>query len=383
MSIKNIVLILIIFLAVFNIYYLSNFRHQDNFKHQVFLASALKKGRCYLLDYPLKYHDIFTFQNKKYTAFTPFPIILLLPFVTFFGQNTNQVLISMLLGSLNVIILFLILKKLKIKNKNIFFTLIAFAFGSLNWYSSVIGTSWFFSHTVAVFALLFSLLLVFNKKFFSAGLLFGFSFSSRYPVLISLPAMLWLVNIINKKKWLKALTWFILGTIPGLGLIFYYNFCRFGNIWKTGYHYANLAYSGRKKLPSFSLSYLPRNLSIFLFKGWKIIKKFPFLKPDPQGLSIFLTSPFLIFALMAPKKKAIIFPLWLGCFLISAVVFSYFLTGWFQFGPRFSLDFLPFLIILTALGMEKIKFDLVKYLFISLSIVFNLLGVYWGLTLKW
>lgn len=373
---------LAIFIFVFSVYFVSNPLLQDNFKHQVYLAYSFGKGHCDLVGDVPGHHDIFEIQNKRYTAFSPFPILILAPLVKIFGQNTNQVLVSMVIGALNPVILFFILRKIKLSLKTVILAVTAFSFGTLNWYSSVIGTSWFFSHSIAVFSLLLALLFLLKRRLFISGLFFGFAVASRYPILVALPAMLWLVKSFYPKK-SSYFVLFVLGCLPGLILPLWYNFCRFGNIFETGYYYANLAYTAGKLSPQFSLFYLPRNLAIFLFKGFDFITRFPFLKPDPQGLSIFFTSPFLLFAFKASGVKKLIYPFWLAIFSISLVVFSYFLTGWFQFGYRFLLDFLPFLIILVAFGMEKHKSSLGKLFLVVISIIFNLLGVYWGLTLKW
>ncbi|OGD53707.1 hypothetical protein A3J78_02090 [Candidatus Beckwithbacteria bacterium RBG_13_35_6] len=372
-----------VFFFIFFIYLFSNHNLKNNYKHQVLLADSLVKGRCDLISNPLNYHDVFPVKGKLYTAFSPLPILFLTPLTMVFGTNTNQVLLSIIIGALNSAILYLILKKLKINLKNIYLIMVAFSLGTINWYASVIGTSWYFSHIIAVFCLLLSLYFIFDKKIFIAGLFFGFAFASRFPIITALPALLVLITALTVKNRLKKILTFIGGIFPGLLIIFSYNYCRFGSLWETGYTYANLVYTAYEPTPSFSLQYLPRNLYIFLFKGYDFISQFPWLNPDPQGLSIFLTSPFLIFAFKAGKNKKITLPFWTAVLSIAAVVLTYFLTGWYQFGYRFLLDFLPFLIILTALGMEKINSNLVKLSLISISIVFNALGVYWGLKLGW
>lgn len=379
---KPILFCLLIFFLVFFIYLLSNYRLKDHYKHQTYLAYSLLKGHFDLIDYPADfYHDVFYYQEKAYTAFSPFPILFLTPLVFFFGKNIPQILISILVGALNSVVLYLILKKNNLKQQTIVLTILAFSLGTLNWYSAVIGTSWFFSHTLALFFLLLSILCLFNKKYFWCGLFFGLAFSSRYPILMSLPVIFWLA-LLNKGTRVKELFLLFGGIVPGVLIILAYNYFRFDNVLETGYQYANTVYLGGKNMPEFSPQYIPRNINIFLFKKFDFINRFPFLKPDPQGLSIFLTSPFLIYALVARKNKFTL-ALWLAVFLISLVTFTYFLTGWYQFGYRFMLDFLPFLIILAALGIERSRLLSLKIFLISSSIIFNLLGVYWGLKLGW
>ena len=39
--------------------------------------------------------------------------------------------------------------------------------------------------------------------------------------------------------------------------------------------------------------------------------------------------------------------------MVAAPDFTYYLNGWYQFGMRHALDFMPFLIVLMALGVRS------------------------------
>jgi hypothetical protein len=56
-----------------------------------------------------------------------------------------------------------------------------------------------------------------------------------------------------------------------------------------------------------------------------------------------------------------------------ALLLLYFNTGWYQFGYRFVLDFLPFALLLTTLGMRA-KPGRVEKLLIVLSVAINIWG---------
>jgi peptidoglycan/LPS O-acetylase OafA/YrhL len=70
---------------------------------------------------------------------------------------------------------------------------------------------------------------------------------------------------------------------------------------------------------------------------------------------------------------------WLATALLSACILPvllllmYFNTGWYQFGYRFVLDFLPFLLLLAALGMKE-RPTLPAKLLIALSVLINVWG---------
>jgi hypothetical protein len=64
--------------------------------------------------------------------------------------------------------------------------------------------------------------------------------------------------------------------------------------------------------------------------------------------------------------------------------------GWVQFGYRFSLDFVPFALILVALGLGRLWRDVTRMGplviaagLIFISILVNAWGVWWGGALGW
>jgi len=62
-----------------------------------------------------------------------------------------------------------------------------------------------------------------------------------------------------------------------------------------------------------------------------------------------------------------------ACLLPMAFLLMYFNTGWYQFGYRFILDFLPFVLLLAVLGMRAIPGWREKLL-IVLSVAMNMWG---------
>jgi len=98
---------------------------------------------------------------------------------------------------------------------------------------------------------------------------------------------------------------------------------------------------------------------------------------------MWVTSPFLLW-LAWPKKKLVgeqsrgalrisMFAiLWISVACIALPGFLYQNSGWFQFGYRFIMDYLPFLMLLLALD-EKRK-GLLFYGLVTLGILVNLFG---------
>jgi hypothetical protein len=68
---------------------------------------------------------------------------------------------------------------------------------------------------------------------------------------------------------------------------------------------------------------------------------------------------------------------------IATVNLMHFSQGWVQFGYRFSNDFIPFALILVALGASRLGRLWPVFLLVGLSILVNAWGTIWGVSLGW
>jgi hypothetical protein len=76
----------------------------------------------------------------------------------------------------------------------------------------------------------------------------------------------------------------------------------------------------------------------------------------------------------------------LAVLIVAVVNVMHFSQGWVQFGYRFSLDFVPWAVLLVATGMERIRSRtgiVVAAGLVVLSIAVNWWGVVWGNLLGW
>ena len=123
----------------------------------------------------------------------------------------------------------------------------------------------------------------------------------------------------------------------------------------------------------FNLSYIPRNIYAILFQGPILLDAFPYFKPSWMGLGLFFTTPAFIYIFKGPwtalSKKA-----GLAVLCILPILITHGTVGFTQFGYRFSLDFTPFLLLLTAKGMQE-KLGWSEKSLIIISILINLWGV--------
>ncbi|HYM84872.1 MAG TPA: hypothetical protein VEY67_12050 [Candidatus Dormibacteraeota bacterium] len=111
------------------------------------------------------------------------------------------------------------------------------------------------------------------------------------------------------------------------------------------------------------------------------------LQPRADGMSLLLTSPALLMALPALawfRRSRLVAGCTIAIALIAVGDLMHFSQGWVQFGYRFSNDFIPFLLPLVALGLERLGgVRRLAVTLIAASVVVNLWGVLWGHLLGW
>jgi hypothetical protein len=201
-----------------------------------------------------------------------------------------------------------------------------------------------------------------------------------------------------------------------------YNFVSTGHIFHPGYQFLYEQEAGFYTTLGYNLSwaiedprYIPQNLGIMLFStpaieptiypaglgGGRALCTDPAMirglfEPDcpmalplDTGMSAILTSPAFLFALPALRRygrSRAVTGAALAVLIIAVVNLMHFSQGWVQFGYRFSLDFVPWALVLVALGMERIRSATgvtVAVVLVGLSIAVNWWGVVWGNLLGW
>lgn len=334
-------------------------------------------------------------QGRIYIPFPPFPAVLLTPVVAIFGgENIKIYWISFFMAALTCLLLYRILSNLDIDKKITAWMLAAFAMGTGYW--QVFRASewvWMFAQLTAV---LFAVLSIHETmqggKGWLAGLFLTMAFLSRqlsiYLVFFIL-ALLWTNPRKADKVW--NLAGFFISV--GFGLLVYlgFNYYRFGTIG-TGYEALNYdTYGGPENLlwarvsqhGIFSPAYFIFNSVYMFIQGYHIqfggADMLEFSGVDRFGTSLLAASPFVIAALRAKGDQlllwggwtAVLFPLFHGLF--------YHNNGYIQYNSqRFTMDFMPVLIILSALGFKNSSQDLRYYWMgmIAYSIFLNLITNY-------
>ncbi|HXI44669.1 MAG TPA: hypothetical protein VNH13_00030 [Candidatus Acidoferrales bacterium] len=303
--------------------------------------------------YPL--HDAAGRPTGALLPFPPLPAIVLMPFVALWGLATDERLVSVALGAVDVAIAWWALGRVAVSRRIRIATTVFFALGTVFWYAAQLGTTWFFAHVVAVgFALaavgvalgadrgaddavddlptarglaaaavdaLRAPARLLDGRQFLAGLLFGLACTARLTVAFGAPFFLF---VGGGGSWLRRAVSAGLGAAIPIALLLGYNLATTGHVIHPGYDYQyQLEARGYPSLnyhPAWAIEdsrYLPQNLAIAFLSGPAILpnetqnsvgdrsplctgrtatrglfdKDCPLALPRDVGMSILLTSP--------------------------------------------------------------------------------------------
>ncbi len=371
---------LLIFLFT-TLVYLSTSTGKTPYDYFSRLADAFLKGKYWIEENPPWLSELIPKDGRFYIVHPPMPAILLLTFRAIFGELFQQQFLAHIIGGLTALSVYRISLKIKKDQKLAILSSLMVGVGSIVWYMSSVGSSWYLGQTTACLFLLLAIeKLLENKKPFLIGILIGAAYLSRIHTIISLPFFIF--NL--KKKDIGNVLKMIAGILPFFIFNSLYNYLRFGTIFDKGYYliphiFEEPWYQKGLVHPS----YIPSHLKIILLGMPKTTEQFPYIIPSWNGLAIWITTPSFILSLLGPIKNKLVKLAWLAIFLISLVIFCHGSTGFTQFGYRFAVDFYPFLILLTILGASRIKNKKIYPLLVFLSFIVNLWGILWINKFKW
>lgn len=373
-------------LTTFVVYAL--FRRADNpYNQYALLADAFLDGRLHLID-PPEFLEIARFGEKSFVIDPPAPVAFLIPFAALFGAGLDHVLVSCAVGAGAVSFVWVTARRLQptegLEGDDFGFAVlitVAVAFGTNLFWLSSDGGFWSFAHVAAVFFLAAALAEALGKRRPAlVGLLVGLAGLSRLPAFLIAPLFVYLAldgDLKIKRATIEKLVWFG-GALGACALLYLtYNYARYGTITDLGYYHPQYVGEPWFARGRFDITYVPRHIKAIVYELPARIDGFPYIGPRWIGTSLFLTTPFLLYAFRAKFKgdhgrrniAAIA-----GVLATGSVLFTHGAVGFSQFGYRFAMDLLPALLLLVASGMRG-RVTKPGIALVSLSVLMNLWGV--------
>jgi hypothetical protein len=326
------------------------------------LAESFLSGKTYFLAPPASGHDTAVFQGKYYWPLGPFPAVLLSPLVflfrsfnVFFFQSYLQ--IFLVFGVFYL--LFKIARRIGYSSDDAGYLACAYCFASAFLGVAIYSGSWYFAQVVAVFLLVLALLeFVGKKRLWVIGTLMALTVLTRVTAGLNILFFVMVAAVEDSALRRKISSIFAL-SFPVLLALFalaLYNDARLGNWLEQGYSLQILsgAAARARAYGVVSLSHVPGNIFYFLFAGplpvtldnVSQVLKFPYLRANPWGMSLFITSPYFLYLFCVKYNDLNSKLLLVSIAVVAGCVFTYYGIGNVQFGYRYSLDFLPFLFFL-------------------------------------
>jgi hypothetical protein len=337
-------------------------------------------------------------QKRHFVSFPPGPALMMLPFVAIWHYDFHDVAFTLLFAAGAAVFLFALLGLLRtrgfsaLRERDRWVLTALFLFGTVFHFSAIRGQVWFTALVFGVFFhmgyLYFALEL---RRPFLAGLFLAMGFATRVTLLF--PALFVALQLLLvQRPWdrdgivwrLKKVAWFAVPTLAaGVGLMLY-NDARFDSVFEFGHRF--LLDGTRDSIVDhglFSSWFLPRNLAAAITNVPQITATWPYIRISGHGLSLLATTP-VFFYLIWPRRGDVVaegldryrWPmrriLWLTVGITALPGLLYQNTGWFQFGYRFGLDYLPLLFVLLA--MDHRRRDWLFYTLVGVSIAVSTFG---------
>lgn len=363
-----------------------------------YLADAFLHGQLFLRSVPQVTVDLSLFNGKYYLYWGPLPAIIAMPLVALFGVQASDILQCIAFGSINVGIFSLLLQKLtdrgfiQLTSEKRAFLVIFFSMGTMQAPLLPLGSVWYLGQVESVTFALLAFLAIFSlkgwKAFFWTGCAVAGILATRTSAVFVTIFLAW---YLLRSNWAlgirKIIHYCLIGLAPcllALGLLLTYNLLRFGNALENGLSYHLMGPSFvemANQYGIFSIHYIPINLYYdYIYYPLSTLVNGVV---TPLGGSLFLLSPLFLAALFSLWQDRRDLDTWLLFASVIAGNFPALLVmapGSIHFGPRYLLDIVVPLLLLTARGMRKwssmwvfllVGLSVLQYIFGSLGMVYT------------
>ena len=398
-AVEQFVLIAALFVITFFLYAhfaaLIGWVNKTKYSFWDLLAGQFLQGKLYLENPPYT-HDLTMYNGNWYVPMPPLPAVLMMPLAYWIGaEDISTSYFSMVFSAANGVLVFLILRNINDRNwiqisqSGILLLVALFLFGTPHLWVGISGRGWYVSQ---ILTLMFLALAIYSAlrswSPWLVGVFIAIAMTARPNSLMTWPFVFAISMHILKENQGKihleqAFHW-SLKTIPPIiiaiiGLLTY-NYLRFENILDFGYTTVNAGSDIVYNVQTwgmFSPHFIPKNLMVMFFKmPWINLNSHWPIEPSATGMSVFLTTPALIYLFRRYPRQWWVIGAWAAVFFNIILLSLYSNTGAHQFGYRYILDMLVPLIVLLAVGMNK-KIPWHFIVLVLVSVVINMYGADW------
>jgi hypothetical protein len=385
------------------LYWLANREFDAGRGDFFYLAEAFLQGRTWL-DFRPGVNDVILVGDRVYVPFAPFPAVAFMPLMVFVDAQTADQWesgINALLAASTVGLGWMLLGRIGVPRlRDRFWLVVLLGFSTQVLWVTTRGGVWHTGHLIAVILTLGCLIELWGaRRAWLIGLMAGAAFLTRAPLAFAVPfyaLLLWegpfpaagdiadrLKSAVRRAPWI-AWVGLAIGVLPSVAFFFLYNDLRFGSPFESGYALATLPewLERQRAVGLFSLAHVPMNIDYLFLHLPRPIAEPPFFRPDGMGMSVFLTSPALLYAIRADWRSPTSWWLLGAALLVLIPTLMYYGGGWLQYGYRYFLDSIPFIWTLCALAaVRQGTIGIGWRALIVFGVAVMAVGVYWAYNL--
>jgi hypothetical protein len=335
----------------------------SNWRHYIYLADAFNHGQLYLHHHPQDAGDMAIVDGKAYIVFGPLPAIPLMPVVALMGERTPDVLALVITALLGIYCFHRLLVAVHGAGgrSRLAAATLTFGLGTAIHYGAPMGNVWLHAQISATALQCLALWMAARGRAWWCGVALALAVLTRPTVVLAAPLTLWLLAVprdaADRPPARSIVHNGIRLAVPivvAVALHALYNLARFGSLGDAGYRYILMGEEFGalvERYGRFHPHFIPHNLFGLLLAPPRFAGGLPV--PDPHGMSILLTTPFLLLALWPRPWSTLERVAAVTIVLIALPGLLYYNDGWVQFGQRFALDWIAPGLLVASFGARR------------------------------
>jgi len=383
------VLLILFYILLYSVIGQGYFSHSD-YDSYTRQAACWWEGRASLPE-NVPWLEIAEYEGEFFVSFPPFPSVVQFALYPVFGMNMPDNLINTLFGIGAFVFVYLALRRKQYSELYSAILALLMTLGSNLFYLSVTGWVWFSAQVQAFFFCALCVYLIFSERkiawYFSFAAL-GAAFACRPFQIVYFPLILYLLykNIYDGKGFVRTILSCVKYVLPLVligALTAAYNYVRFDSFFEFGHNYLPEFASE----PQFSFNYIGSNF-LEILKLPKIVDG-SLMPPKFNGTLFFLVNPVYVMLAISwfRQKRGAKQRIYLLCLILHFVLMlSHRTMGGWQFGARYLVDMIPFMIVIIAQDRTLLKrsyeskFPVMPVILAATGVIINVYGAIWFYT---
>jgi hypothetical protein len=373
---RGLVLSLALAVATVAVYYLSSPATASYYDYTFRIAGALIHGRLGTTETPPTWLNEMVPVGGQYYSVFPFGSVLtMLPVALLHEWRLIDVFpgaaIAAIIGGALTFVSFQLAAAFQRDKGRLIVLSLFIPFGTWTMANLAFGGAWQIALGFALLGQLAALYFILvSRHVLAAGLCFALAAGNRTEVFLIAPIFAWLIfNALPKENWRRAIAIFVAPAFV-LGLLtLAYNYARFSSPLDFGYaRIPGVLEEPWYRHGIFSIHAIPLNAREMLFEPWRLVDKFPYLRPGGFGGSIFLSSPalFLLFRRSRGEQQgaSLIRASWSAIAVLTILLWCHGNPGGWQYSYRYAMVLLPwmFLILLKNSPPRMTRLELLLFI---------------------